>query len=70
MKIKTYRLEILGVVLGALGGYIYWYFWGCEEGCSIRSVWWRMSLWGAVFGGLALSALKDQLTRRSNQKAK
>lgn len=65
--LKKYTLPALGAILGAIAGYIYWYYWGCEDGCSIRSVWWRMSLWGAVMGGLLLSMLQDWREKRAQE---
>lgn len=50
---------MIGALFGAIGGYIYWYFWGCTDNCTIRSVWWRMSLWGAFMGALLLSSAID-----------
>ncbi len=39
--------------LGALAGYAYWYFIGCQgDSCPIYSVWWRSTLYGTVLGGL------------------
>jgi len=51
--IKKYGVTILGVVLGALGGYLYWYYIGCTTGdCPITSSPVNSSLWGALFLGL------------------
>ncbi|MEE4114708.1 MAG: DUF6132 family protein [Marinilabiliaceae bacterium] len=44
---------LLAVLLGALGGFLYWKFIGCESGtCKIKSVWYWSTLYGAVFGYL------------------
>lgn len=56
---KTNLIKLLGTLLGFALGYAYWYFIGCEDGCSIRSVWWRMSLWGTVMGYLTTSIVLD-----------
>lgn len=56
---------LVGILVGAGGGYIYWYFWGCLEGCTIRSVWWRMSLWSAIMGGLLGSMVQDRLKHKA-----
>ncbi|WP_417602226.1 hypothetical protein [Owenweeksia hongkongensis] len=60
---QKHKLTILGATMGAIGGYIYWYFWGCLDGCTIRSVWWRMSLWGALMGGLLASMLSEYIAK-------
>ncbi len=60
---QKHKFTILGAVLGAIGGYIYWYFWGCLDGCTIKSVWWRMSIWGALMGGLLASMLSEYISK-------
>ena len=57
--IYKHRFYFIGGVLGTVGGYVYWYYWGCTDNCTIRSVWWRMSLWGAFMGALLLSAAME-----------
>lgn len=38
---------------GALGGFLYWRYVGCESGtCLIKSTWYLSTLWGAVLGWL------------------
>jgi hypothetical protein len=63
--ISRHKFTLVGAALGALGGYIYWYYWGCLDGCTIRSVWWRMSLWGTVMGLLLGNMLDDYLKKRA-----
>lgn len=53
---RRYGLTLIGVVLGALGGFLYWRFVGCASGtCPITSSPVYTSLWGAAMGGLLLS---------------
>lgn len=65
--LQKHKISIFAAILGAIGGYIYWYYWGCLDGCTIRSVWWRMSLWGALMGGLMGSMLSDYLSKKQEQ---
>ncbi len=59
MKIKKNWLTLLGAAIGALGGYLYWLYIGCESGsCPITSSPLISSLWGAVMGGLLFSIFK------------
>lgn len=43
-------MKFLMLLLGALVGYGYWYFWGCENGCPIKSVWYKMMAYGGFMG--------------------
>lgn len=37
-KLVKYRLEIAGLIIGAISGWCYWYFVGCASGtCPITS---------------------------------
>ncbi len=50
---------LAGAVLGALGGYLYWYFIGCSSGtCAITSSPLNSTLYGIVLGALVLSLFK------------
>jgi len=61
-----YWLILLGVVIGALGGYLYWLYIGCSSGsCPITSSPLFSSLWGAVMGGLLFSIFKKE--EKSNE---
>ncbi len=51
--IKKNWIYILGAVLGAIGGYLYWRYVGCSTGtCPITSSPTISTLYGAVIGGL------------------
>jgi hypothetical protein len=52
-KIKTFQLQIIFTAIGAIGGFLYWKFVGCDNGtCVIKSVWYWSTLWGAAVGFL------------------
>lgn len=54
--LRTYRLTIIGVILGAIGGYAYYSFVGCESGtCAITSRPLNSTAYGALMGGLLLN---------------
>jgi hypothetical protein len=58
---KKYKLEILGLITGAIAGWWYWYFVGCASGtCPITSNPYISVVYGAVMGGLAFSIFKKQ----------
>lgn len=53
--ILKHKLAIAGVVAGAIGGYLYYYFVGCASGtCAITSRPLNSTLYGAMMGGLLL----------------
>lgn len=53
------KLLIIGMVLGAMGGYAYYYFVGCESGsCKITSNPLNSSLYGALIGALLFNLFK------------
>ncbi len=62
--IKTYKLAILGVIAGALGGYLYYYFVGCAGGsCAITSNPVNSTLYGSLMGGLFFHSFKNEKTK-------
>nr|WP_321521582.1 DUF6132 family protein [uncultured Macellibacteroides sp.] len=57
--IKEHALTIIGSVIGAVGGYLYWHYIGCLSGtCPITSSPVMSTIWGAIIGGLLLSMFK------------
>ena len=60
-RIIKNKLTIAGVLLGALGGYLYYVFVGCASGtCVITSSPTISTLYGAFMGGLLFSMLEKQ----------
>jgi len=59
--ILKYKLTIIGITLGAVGGYLYYYFVGCASGtCAITSNPTNSTLYGAMMGGLLLSSFQKE----------
>lgn len=55
------KLLFIGFTVGALGGYLYYYFVGCVSGtCPITSKPLNSTLYGAVMGGLLFSIFKKE----------
>jgi phage shock protein E len=53
------KLTVIGAVLGAVGGYLYYYFVGCASGtCGITSSPVNSTLYFAVLGGLIVNLIK------------
>ncbi|MBP1637633.1 MAG: hypothetical protein H6Q18_422 [Bacteroidetes bacterium] len=59
--IKKRLLEIIGAVVGAAGGYLYYYFVGCASGtCPITSNPYVSVLYGAFLGYLLFGMFKKK----------
>lgn len=53
MTKKAIIITTIGITIGAIFGYLYYYFVGCASGtCSITSKPINSTLYGAVLGGL------------------
>ncbi len=61
--LKSNVFTIVGMVLGAAGGYLYYHFVGCASGtCAITSNPWISTLYGSMMGGLLLNTFqKDKV---------
>lgn len=59
-----HKLTIIGVIVGAIGGYLYYSLVGCSTGtCPITSKPLNSTLYGAVMGGLALNIFKKEKSK-------
>lgn len=51
--VLSHKKNFILAILGAIAGYLYWYYVGCESGsCAITSVWYRTAIYGALMGWL------------------
>lgn len=58
---RTHQIVVLGVVLGAIAGFLYWNFIGCSSGsCAITSKPFNSSIYGALMGGVLFSMFKKE----------
>ncbi len=59
--IKKNILTILGIAVGAVAGYAYWYYVGCNSGsCAITSRPLNSTLYGSLMGGLLFSMFQPK----------
>ena len=57
--IIKHKLTIMGVIVGAIGGYLYYHFVGCTSGtCAITSKPVNSTLYGAMMGVLLFNIFK------------
>lgn len=56
--------EIIFAALGALGGFLYYAFIGCNSGsCPITSNPWVSTIWGALMGYLVAGMFKPSIKK-------
>lgn len=59
--VKKYKLEVIGLLVGALAGWAYWYFVGCSSGtCAITSNPVNSSIYMALMGMLVFGMFKKE----------
>ncbi|MGV3598772.1 MAG: DUF6132 family protein [Bacteroidota bacterium] len=57
--LSKHKLTIIGIAVGAVAGFLYWNFVGCDGGtCAITSKPFNSSAYGAMMGGLLFSTFK------------
>ena len=62
--IQKYKITLIGVIIGAIGGYLYYHCVGCETGtCSITSKPLNSSLYGAIMGGLLFNIFQKDKSK-------
>jgi hypothetical protein len=55
------KLSLIGILIGALGGFLYWNFIGCASGtCMITSKPINSTLYGALMGYLLFNIFKKE----------
>ena len=59
--VKKHKLILIGVVVGAIVGYLYYHFVGCASGtCVITSKPLNSTLYGALIGALIFETFKKE----------
>ena len=59
--LNKYKFHNLGIIIGAIAGYAYYYFIGCASGtCAITSKPLNSTLYGAVMGALIADLFKKE----------
>ncbi|MBS1729162.1 MAG: hypothetical protein JSS67_00145 [Bacteroidetes bacterium] len=67
---NKYWLSITGLVAGALVGYLYYYFVGCNSGtCLITSRPVNSTLYGSLMGVLLFNLFKRDIQKNTNDKS-
>jgi len=62
--ILKHKLTLIGILVGAIGGYAYYHFVGCASGtCAITSKPLNSTLYGAMMGGLLLNMFQKEKSK-------
>jgi hypothetical protein len=65
--LKKYRLTFLGVLIGAIAGYAYYYFVGCNSGtCAITSSPINSTIYGVLMGGVLFNMIQTEFSKKTN----
>ena len=60
------KIALTGAFLGAIVGFLYWNYVGCESGtCAITSVWYRTTIYGTIMGWLLGGLVNDKFGKRN-----
>jgi hypothetical protein len=67
--LRKHLIIVIATAAGALGGFLYWKYVGCQSGtCPIKSVWYLSTLWGLVMGYLVGSIIEELLMKVREKK--
>ncbi len=59
--LQIYKWKVVGVLIGAIAGFAYWYFIGCTSGtCPIQSNWHTSTLYGGLIGFILPNSPKKE----------
>jgi hypothetical protein len=66
MKTK-YLVYSVGILIGAVAGWVYWYAYGCDYGCTITGYWHNSAGYGGLMGGLLVSMFYDKKNKKQKE---
>ncbi|MBK9686718.1 MAG: hypothetical protein IPO65_02755 [Saprospiraceae bacterium] len=67
MSKREIRMTTVGVLVGFIAGYAYYYFIGCASGtCAITSNPFNSTLYGGVLGGLLFNGIFETPKNKAN----
>lgn len=67
MNKKTIIITLIGVVVGLISGYAYYYYIGCASGtCVITSSPINSTIYGGVLGGLLFNMISDFFKKKKS----
>jgi len=69
MSLKIFKM-VFPIVLGAIGGYLYYFFVGCNNGCAITGNPYASTAYGAAIGAVFVNWKSgiQSLTNKGDEK--
>jgi len=58
------RIYLVGGLIGAVAGFMYWKYWGCVHGCAITSSPRNSTLYFAILGALLFGMFKPETKKK------
>jgi phosphate/sulfate permease len=69
--LKKYKWKIAGTIVGAIAGYAYYYYIGCNSGtCPIQSHWQTSTLYGALIGYVFVNSPNKKTSKEKQDSEK
>lgn len=67
--LKKHKWTLIGLIVGAAGGFAYYHFIGCNSGtCSITSSPINSTIYGVLMGGLFFNMIESTFKKQSDGK--
>jgi len=64
--LKTNAGVLVGITLGIIAGYLYWYHFGCQWGTyPLSAECWINCTYGGIFGGYLACLIRNPIVRKS-----
>lgn len=60
-------IHIIAIMLGTIGGYLYYHFYACNQGCPLNSSPFLSMVWGALLGYLIAGMIKPKAKETGTQ---
>jgi hypothetical protein len=68
MTITPYiKKTLIGLALGAIAGFAYYHFYGCERGCAITGNPWISTVYGSIMGALFIGSFHKDTKKEESK---
>ncbi len=60
-------INAIGVLLGLAGGYLYYHFYACNQGCPLNASPYLSMIWGGLLGYFVADMIKLKSSRKNTE---